>query len=160
MRDAYSVLQVAPKASDAEIKAAYRNLAKALHPDVRPGDHAAEQAFQHAKSAYELLSNPETRKAYDDYRAGLWAAERSRRRRAAASMSATFLLTATTVAVTAVWLYQADLAFGRLITDAMERSGVFKLVQVPAQAGQRQVGAAARMAVERADAFTGTSDLP
>ena len=141
MRDAYSVLQVAPKASHAEIKAAFRNIAKTLHPDVRPGDQLAEQAFQRARSAYELLSHHETRKAYDDYRAKLQTAERARRRRAAASMSATFLLTATTVAVAAVWLYHADLPVGRLIADAMERSGVLKLVQAPAQAGERQADA-------------------
>ena len=70
MLDLYSVLQVAPKASDAEIKSAFRTLAKTCHPDVRPGDREAEQAFHEARQAYRFLTNPETRKAYDVFLEG------------------------------------------------------------------------------------------
>ena len=58
MRDPYSVLQVAPKASDAEIKSAFRSVAKTCHPDVRPGDRQAEQTFHEARQAYLLPQQP------------------------------------------------------------------------------------------------------
>ena len=58
MRDPYSVLHVAPRASDAEIKSAFRALAKTCHPDVRPGDRGAEQTFHEARQAYRLSHQP------------------------------------------------------------------------------------------------------
>jgi curved DNA-binding protein CbpA len=103
MRDPYSVLRVAPKASDAEIKSAFRTLAKACHPDVRPGDRGAEETFHEARQAYLYLSNPENRRLYDDYLESQRAAERVRRRRALRTMSASFLLTVAAVALAAVW---------------------------------------------------------
>jgi curved DNA-binding protein CbpA len=129
MRDLYSVLQVAPKASDAEIKAAFRNLAKTCHPDVRPGDPEAEQAFHEARRAYQFLTNPETRKVYDDFLASQRAAARARRRRAATTMSASFLLTVAAVSLAALWLQQGSLPIGRVFSSAIDHAGAHELTR-------------------------------
>jgi len=64
--DPYSVLGVAKDASDAEIKKAYRRIAKDCHPDLKPGDAEAEAKFKAAAAAYDLLKNPEKRAQYDN----------------------------------------------------------------------------------------------
>ncbi len=66
-RDYYEVLGVAKTASDDEIKKAYRGLAKKYHPDVNPGDKAAEEKFKEANEAYAILSDADKRAAYDSY---------------------------------------------------------------------------------------------
>ena len=66
-KDFYSVLGVAKTASDDDIKKAYRKLAMKHHPDRNPDDKAAEEAFKEAKEAYEILSDPAKRAAYDQY---------------------------------------------------------------------------------------------
>jgi curved DNA-binding protein len=65
-KDLYSVLGVSRTASEAEIKKAYRKLARKHHPDVNPGDKKAEQRFKEVSAAYEVLSDAEKRKLYDE----------------------------------------------------------------------------------------------
>jgi molecular chaperone DnaJ len=66
-RDYYEVLDVNRDASDADIKKAYRRLAMKFHPDRNPDNPKAEEQFKEAKEAYEVLSEPEKRAAYDQY---------------------------------------------------------------------------------------------
>jgi len=65
MKDPYELLGVARDASQADIKKAYRALAKKLHPDVNPGDAAVEQRFKEVTAAYDLLSDEERRRQFD-----------------------------------------------------------------------------------------------
>ena len=66
-RDYYEVLGLPRDASEAEIKKAYRRLARDHHPDANPDDSGAEERFKELTEAYEVLSNPESRRAYDTY---------------------------------------------------------------------------------------------
>ena len=66
-RDYYEVLGVSRSASDAEIKKAYRALAKKYHPDMNPGDKEAEKKFKEASEAYAVLSDSEKRRQYDQF---------------------------------------------------------------------------------------------
>jgi DnaJ-class molecular chaperone len=65
MRDPYEILGVDRRATDAEIKKAYRRLARKHHPDVNPGDASAQKRFQEIAAAYELLKDPKRRQHYD-----------------------------------------------------------------------------------------------
>jgi molecular chaperone DnaJ len=66
-KDYYEILGVDRNASEKEIKQAYRRLARKHHPDLNPGDKAAEARFKEMNAAYEVLSNPEKRKKYDQF---------------------------------------------------------------------------------------------
>jgi molecular chaperone DnaJ len=68
-KDFYKVLGVSKDASAAEIKKAYRKLARDNHPDSKPGDKAAEDRFKAVSEAYSVLSDPDRRKEYDEQRA-------------------------------------------------------------------------------------------
>src|SRR6267378_5823566 len=66
-KDYYEVLGIKRGASDDEIKKAYRKLARKFHPDLNPGDKAAEEQFKQLQEAYDVLSEAENRKLYDQY---------------------------------------------------------------------------------------------
>ncbi len=66
-KDYYQILGVSRSASEKEIKQAYRRLARKHHPDLNPGDKSAEAKFKEINAAYEVLSNPEKRKKYDQF---------------------------------------------------------------------------------------------
>lgn len=68
-KDFYAVLGVSKDASEADIKKAYRKLARTHHPDQNPGDAAAEQRFKEISEAYDVLSDPKDRQEYDALRA-------------------------------------------------------------------------------------------
>ena len=65
--DYYEILGVRRDANKAEVKTAFRRLARELHPDVNDHDPEAEEKFKAAAEAYEVLSDPERRRAYDAY---------------------------------------------------------------------------------------------
>jgi len=66
-RDYYEVLGVEKTADDAQLKSAYRKLAKKYHPDMNPGDKEAEAKFKEASEAYAILSDPDKRRQYDQF---------------------------------------------------------------------------------------------
>ncbi len=67
-KDYYKILGVSPDATEKDIKKAFRRLARKYHPDVNPNDPKAEERFKEINEAYEVLSDPEKRKKYDQMR--------------------------------------------------------------------------------------------
>ena len=65
--DYYKLLELDKSASQADIKKAYRRLARKYHPDLNPNDKEAQNRFQQINEAHEVLSDPEKRKKYDEY---------------------------------------------------------------------------------------------
>ncbi|HEY9535324.1 MAG TPA: DnaJ domain-containing protein, partial [Mucilaginibacter sp.] len=65
--DYYEILGISKTATEKEVKAAYRKLARKYHPDLNPNDEQAHKKFQQLNEANEVLSDPEKRKKYDQY---------------------------------------------------------------------------------------------
>src|SRR5215475_1031939 len=65
--DYYELLGVSRKASAKEIRAAFRKLARKYHPDLNPGDKAAEEKFKQLQEAYDVLSDTKKRQMYDQF---------------------------------------------------------------------------------------------
>src|ERR1051326_5271534 len=63
--DLYALLGLAPGATPADIKRAYRRLSRRHHPDIHPGDRAAETMYRRILEAYEILVDPDRRRTYD-----------------------------------------------------------------------------------------------
>ncbi len=78
--DPYEALGLKKTATDAEIKKAYRKIAREYHPDLHPGDKAAEEKFKAASAAYDLLKDPEMRARFDRGEIDATGAERPERR--------------------------------------------------------------------------------
>ena len=76
MRDPYDVLGVDRSATQDEIKSAFRKLAAQHHPDKNPGDDGAQQRFKELNAAYQILSDPQKRAAFDRFGAGAASARR------------------------------------------------------------------------------------
>ena len=66
MADWYRILQVSRKATEGEIKTAYRKMAKKYHPDAHPGDKECEACFKEITEAYTILSDAKKRRKYDE----------------------------------------------------------------------------------------------
>lgn len=66
-KDYYEILGVSKNATNSDIKKAYKKLAKKYHPDLNPGDKAAEEKFKEINEAYEVLGDEEKRKKYDTF---------------------------------------------------------------------------------------------
>jgi len=77
----YNLLGVKPDASAEQIRGAYRRLARKLHPDLNPGDRAAEERFKRVSAAYDLLGDPDKRARFDDGEIDASGAERPQRTR-------------------------------------------------------------------------------
>lgn len=80
MKDPYDILGVPRTATHDEIRTAYRRLAKKLHPDLNPGSKADEERFKEASAAYDLLSDPDKRRRYDNGEIDAAGVERPERR--------------------------------------------------------------------------------
>src|SRR5580692_10126498 len=66
-QDYYKTLGIERDADEGEVRKAYRKLARKHHPDLNPGDKAAEERFKKVQEAYDILSDPKKRQVYDQY---------------------------------------------------------------------------------------------
>lgn len=104
MADLYGKLGLHRTASDEQVKAAFRRLAKTCHPDLNHGDRRAECRFKEIALAYETLGNPAARALYDARCAQERMMARQRLRGFAATMSTSFLLTVAFGTMLGAWL--------------------------------------------------------
>ena len=104
MSHLYRVLGVGRRADSAQIKSAFRALAKTCHPDLHGGSATAERRFRDIWHAYETLANPTSRAAYDALER---ARARQRFRSVATTMAASFAITVGSGAFVAGWLLGA-----------------------------------------------------
>jgi DnaJ-class molecular chaperone len=104
MVNLYKVLGVSRNADGAAIKIAFRSLAKVHHPDLHGGDKLAERRYQTITGAYDVLSKPSRRAAYDAACACERAETRRRMKSATVAMAASFLLTVTSGLALAGWM--------------------------------------------------------
>ena len=104
MRNLYQVLGIASEADDSQLKSAFRNLAKTFHPDLNGGDRRAEERFKEVNRAYEVLRNPDRRAEHDAFLAGKRSSARQRFWKAAATMSATFVVCIAVCFSVVIWL--------------------------------------------------------
>jgi curved DNA-binding protein CbpA len=100
-KDYYDILGVKPDASEADIKAAYRKLARKYHPDKNK-DAGAEDKFKAINEANEVLRDAEKRRAYDELRAGVTAAVSSSVRRRAGARATALISAAMAAAISAI----------------------------------------------------------
>lgn len=105
MSNFYRVLGVTSRADNAQIKVAFRRLAKTFHPDLNPGDARAEQRFRDINRAYATLRDPAARSVYDSECADDRARSRRRWRSAILTMSACFAITLSSGLLVAVWMH-------------------------------------------------------
>ena len=118
-KDFYKTLGVSKDASQDEIKKAYRKLARANHPDSKPGDKAAEERFKAIAEAYDVIGDAEKRKEYDEHpRRCSPAAARSGRRRRPGRRSTSATSSAATSATSSAGMFGGG---GRRTTRAHQR---------------------------------------
>ena len=99
-KDYYKVLGVERAADEKDIKSAYRKLARKYHPDINPGNKQAEERFKELGEAYEVLSDSDKRRKYDQYGADWEKLDRTAGyNQPAAAMSGTMALTITVTLV-------------------------------------------------------------
>ena len=105
MSNFYRVLGVTSGADNAQIKVAFRRLAKTFHPDLNPGDARAEERFRDINRAYATLRDPAARSIYDSECAHDRARTRRRWWSATLTMSACFAITLSSGLLVAAWMH-------------------------------------------------------
>jgi curved DNA-binding protein CbpA len=154
MVNAYDVLGVAAGADRGEIRAAYVNLAKQLHPDRNTGSLNAEQRLREVNQAYELLKDPERRSAHDQLLQQRRGQASRRRKHTAAVMAASFAVTAAAAAVVLL------LARFSLLDDTVQASGSSELIRSSGDQGLALRMASLDAAVEAARELPAQIDRP
>src|SRR5262245_52836921 len=109
MSTLYHVLGLSREASEQQVKAAFRALARRFHPDVNAGDQIAEQRFKEVNQAYETLADPKARVAYDRALVCQQTKARGRSLSLVATATATLALTVSVTSL-AVWLSRHNAA--------------------------------------------------